>query len=81
MTRDTPVNCDRPDELAERYVQGALGEDEQAAFEDHYFECARLAQEVGREHLDRRCRALRADRADHGGEMRRAAIVEIVAID
>jgi TolA-binding protein len=40
MTKDTPVNCERPDELAERYVQGALGDDEQAAFEDHYFECA-----------------------------------------
>lgn len=34
------MNCDRPDELAERYVQGALGDDEQAAFEDHYFDCA-----------------------------------------
>jgi tetratricopeptide (TPR) repeat protein len=36
------VSCESrfPDDLVERYVQGALAEDERAAFEDHYFECA-----------------------------------------
>ena len=40
-----------------------------------------LAQEIGRQHFDRRLRAARADRADHGGEMRGAAVGKIVAID
>jgi TolA-binding protein len=40
------VSCDRPDELAERYVHGALGDDEQAAFEDHYFDCAECLARV-----------------------------------
>ncbi len=48
---------------------------------DDRFERAVLAQEVRRQHLDRRSRAACADSADGVGEMLRAAIVEIVAID
>ena len=40
-----------------------------------------LAQEIGGQHLDRGVRRAGANGADHGGEMRRAAIGEIVAID
>ena len=34
------------DELAERYVLGQLGDREQAAFEDHYFDCAACLEHV-----------------------------------
>ena len=34
------------DELAERYVLGQLGEREQEAFEDHYFDCAACLEQV-----------------------------------
>ncbi len=48
---------------------------------DHRLDRAVLAQEVGRQHLDRGRRAARADGADHRREMRRPAVVEIVAVD
>ena len=48
---------------------------------DHLFERAVLAQEIGRQHFDRGCRAACADGADGLREMLRAAVVEIVAID
>ena len=40
-----------------------------------------LAQEIRRQHFDRGRRAARADGADHRGEMRGAAVGEIVAVD
>ena len=40
----------------------------------------RLAQEIRRQHLDRRIRRCRPDRADHRREMRRAAIRQIVPV-
>ena len=48
---------------------------------DHGLDRAVLAQEIGRQHLDRGLRAARADGADDCGEMRRAAVGEIVAVD
>ena len=48
---------------------------------DHFFHRAGLAQKIRRQHFDRRLRAARADGADHRGEMRGPAVVEIVAID
>ncbi len=45
------------------------------------FDRARLAQEIGRQHLDRRLRRARADRADGLGEMLRTAILQIVTVD
>ena len=47
----------------------------------HGLDRAVLAQEVGREHLDRGRRAARADGADHRREVPRTAVVEIVAVD
>ena len=48
---------------------------------DHFFERAVLAQEIRRQHFDRRRRAARADGADGLREMLGAAVIEIVAID
>ena len=48
---------------------------------DHNFQRALLAQEIGRKHLDRGLRAALADGADGVGEMPRATVGEIVAID
>ena len=39
------------------------------------------AEEVGRQQLDGALRQLRLQRADHGGEVARAAILDVVAID
>ncbi len=47
----------------------------------HAFERALLAQEVGDQHLDGRCRRRVPDGANGGGEMPGAAVVEIVAVD
>ncbi len=47
----------------------------------HHVERAVLAQEIRREHLDRRAGAEAADRADRVGEMPGPAIGEIVAVD
>ena len=48
---------------------------------DHDLDRAVLAQEVGRQHLDRGARIARSDRPDGVREMLRAAVVKIVAID
>src|SRR5581483_6957540 len=48
---------------------------------DHGFDGAVLAQEVGGEHLDGGGGRGRADGADRGGEVARAAVVEVVAVD
>ena len=48
---------------------------------DHHLQRAVLAQEVRRQHLDRRLRRARADGADHRGEMPGAAVGEVVAVD
>ena len=48
---------------------------------DHDLERAGLAQEVGRQDLDGGLRRAGADGVDHVGEMLRAAISEVVAVD
>jgi hypothetical protein len=45
------------------------------------FDRPRFTQKVRRQHFDRGPCAAPADRADHSGEVRRAAVVEIVAVD
>ena len=47
----------------------------------HRFDRALLAQEIGRQNLDRRVGRRRADGAHGSREMRRTAVVEIVAVD
>ena len=48
---------------------------------DHDFEGAVLAQEIGREDFDRGLRGAAPDRVDDIGEVLRAAIGEVVAVD
>ena len=46
--RDGAMDCARivRDEITERYVSGRLTEEDQAAFEQHYFQCARCFEEL-----------------------------------